>query len=120
MFVAESASSGKRPLLLPRKMLLDYAQELFPRRYARHVRAKESRAVFALGIVASELPHQECALLFAESAADQLIVPQHARLLLFQRRLRRNRLPAQRGRGLLKEPRTAQCCPRNHHAIDVV
>src|SRR5436309_2493218 len=106
--------------MLSRKMLLDDVEKVLSRRYAGNMRAEEPGTVLALGVVAAELAHEERPLLVAEPLAAQLIVPEQALLLLFQARLRLNRLAADGRGGLGKKPRPAQCRAGNHHAIDAI
>src|SRR5262245_4476923 len=92
-------------LFVPREVLLDHSQDFLPRRDAGHMGAKEPRLVLTLGIVEGKLPHQKRPLLVAEPAAAQLIVPEQALLLFFQRWLGRDLFAANRSCGLLEQPR---------------
>src|SRR4051812_33188727 len=94
MFVAMLRSSGKRVFFLAREIHFDDREKILTRRDARDMRSEKPRATLALGVVAAEFPHQQRAFLFAKSLAHQLVVPQHARLLFLECRLRRNRLAA--------------------------
>src|SRR5687767_1331370 len=75
---------------------------------AGDVGSEEAGAVFALGVVAAELAHEECAFFLAEALTAELVVPEHAGALLFEGGLGGNGIAAEGGGGLGEEPGAAE------------
>src|SRR5262249_47490612 len=101
-------------------MLLDHLEELCGAGDSRYTGAKLAGAGSALCIATGVLAHEDGSFPLAEALDHQLIMVLQKLTLFSQRGVGRDRLAAQCGLCLAKEPGLAQGSPCNHHAIDVV
>ena len=81
--------------------------------------SKMSCSKTALGVTAGIFSHQLRPFGLAETLYDQLVVPNHAGLLLVETGIGRDRFTPDGRRGLRKQPGPAQTRAGNHNAIDV-